>query len=164
VPQKAEEQMTATTQGATASTGAKARVPAIEGWFSLDGDTPHLIGTRCTTCQTYFFPKETFFCRNPDCMGDEFEEVELSRTGKIWSYTTNHYQPPSPYMPPDPFVPYTIAAVELDREKMVVLGQMAAGIDPHDLTTGMGVELVLETLYESDESDFLVWKWKPVDA
>ena len=75
VPQQAEETMTVTTQ--SAAPGAKARVPAIEGWFRVDGDTPHLIGTRCKSCQTYFFPKETFFCRNPDCVGDEFEEVEL---------------------------------------------------------------------------------------
>ena len=91
-----------------------------------------------------------------------FEEVALSRTGKIWSYTTNHYKPPAPYMPPDPFVPYTIAAVELDREKMVVLGQVASDVGPDELATGIEVELVLETLYEDDDSEFLVWKWKPV--
>lgn len=146
------------------TTQAKPRIPAVEGWFTTDDAQPHLLGSQCTSCQSYFFPKESFFCRNPNCSGDEFAEVPLSRTGKIWSYTTNHYQPPAPYKAPDPFVPYTIAAVELEVEKMVVLGQVAAGVDPEDLSTGTTVELVLETLFEDDENEFLVWKWKPIGA
>ena len=88
--------------------------------------------------------------------------MPLSRTGKIWSFTTNYYQPPAPYVSPDPFVPYTIAAVELAKEKMVVLGQVVAGVDPSTLKVGMDVELVLEKLFEDDEAEYIVWKWKPV--
>jgi uncharacterized protein len=140
----------------------KPQVPAIEGWFTTDAAQPHLLGSRCTQCKSYFFPKETLFCRNPGCTGSEFEEVPLSRTGRLWSFTTNHYAPPAPYMSPDPFVPYTVAAVELDEEKMVVLGQLAAGVDPKSLKVGMNVELVLDTLYEDETAAHLVWKWKPV--
>jgi hypothetical protein len=95
-------------------------------------------------------------------VGREFEEVPLSRSGKVWSFTNNCYQPPPPYMSPDPFVPYAIAAVELDDEKMVVLGQVAAGTEASELKVGMHVELVLEKLFEDEESEYLVWKWKPV--
>jgi len=140
----------------------KARVPAVEGWFSLDSERPHLLGTQCTSCQSYFFPRETLYCRNPDCDGREFEEVPLSRTGKIWSYTNNCYAPPAPYVSSDPFVPYAIAAVELAEEKMVVLGQIAAGTDASELKVGMDVELVLEKLFEDESSEYIVWKWKPV--
>ncbi len=140
----------------------KKRVPAIEGWFSLDAEKPHLLGSRCTSCKSYFFPKETLYCRNPGCTGREFEEVPLSRSGKVWSFTNNCYQPPPPYMSPDPFVPYAIAAVELDDEKMVVLGQVAAGTDAGELKVGMHVELVLEKLFEDEESEYIVWKWKPI--
>lgn len=139
----------------------KAQVPAIEGWFTNEAK-PHLLGSRCTRCRSYFFPKETLFCRNPGCAGTEFEEVPLSRTGKLWSFTTNHYAPPAPYVSPEPFVPYTVAAVELDAEKMVVLGQLAAGVDPTSLKVGMDVELVLETLYEDEKAEHLVWKWRPL--
>ena len=105
------------------------RCPAIEGWFTLDPERPALLATRCTACATYFFPRETYFCKNPDCLGREFDEVELSRTGTVWSFTNNCFEPPPPYMSPDPFVPYAIAAVELDAEKMVVLGQVVPGFD-----------------------------------
>jgi hypothetical protein len=142
----------------------KKQVPAIEGWFSADGDEPHLLGSRCSECGSYFFPKESMFCRNPHCAGTEFEEVPLSRTGTIWSFTEHYYQPPAPYISPDPFEPYTVAAVELAEEKMVVLGQVAAGVKQSELKAGMNVELVLETLYEDDDSEYVVWKWKPLAA
>ena len=142
----------------------KERVPAVEGWFTMDEEKPHLLGTRCKSCGTYFFPKESFFCKNPNCDGTEFEEVPLSPMGKLWSFTNNCYAAPAPFMAPDPFVPYAIAAVELAEERMVVLGQMAEGTEVSDLKAGMEVELVLEKLFEDESSEYMVWKWKPVAA
>jgi uncharacterized OB-fold protein len=133
-------------------------VPAIEGWFTVD-DEPQLLGSRCTACRTYVFRRATLACPNPDCAGTEFEVVPLSRTGRVWSFTTNHYAPPAPYMAPDPFVPYTVAAVELAAERMVVLGQV---VDGAELSVGTEVELVVDTLYEDDEAEYLVWKWRPL--
>ncbi len=142
-------------------TQAKTRVPAVEGWFTTDGE-PRLLGSRCTACGTYAFPREAFFCRNPECDGTEFAEAPLSRRGIVWSFTDNRYQPPPPYVSPDPFVPYSIAAVELADEKMVVMGQLAPGTDASALRIGQEVELVVGTLYEDDEHEYLVWKWQPV--
>jgi uncharacterized OB-fold protein len=136
-------------------------VAAIEGWYTLD-DPPHLLGSRCRSCGSYFFPRLTGFCRNPACAGTEFEDVKLSRTGRIWSYTNACYQPPPPYVAADPFVPFAIAAVELATERMIVLGQVAAGIDVTQLKVGLPVELVLETLSSEGTTDKLVWKWKPL--
>jgi uncharacterized OB-fold protein len=140
---------------------AKRRVPAIEGWFTL-GEEPRLIGLHDEGSGSYFFPKDVAIARAPGFAGSELREVELSRTGRLWSYTTNHYQPPEPYVSPDPFVPYTVAAVELARERMVVLGQLDAGVDPARLEVGQAMELVLGTLYEDDEHEYLVWKWRPM--
>ncbi len=140
----------------------KPQVAAIPGWYTLDKNQPHLIGSRCTRCQTVFFPKQSSFCRNPDCDGSEFAEVQLSRTGTIWSYTNACYKPPEPFVAEDPFVPYAIAAVELDVEKMIVLGQVVKGVDVTELKVGMKMELVLETLFEDEESEKITWKWKPL--
>jgi uncharacterized OB-fold protein len=133
----------------------------VEGWFSLDEDHPALLGTRCQACGSYFFPRETTFCRNPGCGGTAFDEVPLSRRGRLWSFTNNCYAPPAPYVVQEPFVPYAIAAVELEREKMVVLGQVARGSDVSDLRAGMEMELVLDTLYEDEDREYVVWKWRP---
>ncbi|SRR5579883_2483631 len=142
---------------------AKARVPAVEGWFTTDGAKPALLGSRCRSCGTYAFPKEAFACRNPRCASRDFDEVELSRRGRVWSYTDARYQPPPPFVAPsEPYEPFTIAAVELASERMVVMGQVVPGVGVADLSVGAEVEVVLDTLYEDDDHEYLVWKWRPV--
>lgn len=142
----------------------KERRPAIDGWFTLDDADPRLLGNRCTRCGSYFFPKTAGFCRNPECDGTELDEVPLSNRGTIWSFTTNHYAPPAPYVAAEPFEPFSVAAVELPAERMVVLGQVADGVDPATLRVGREVRLTLGTLFEDDEHEYLVWKWKPIEG
>jgi uncharacterized OB-fold protein len=139
----------------------KPLAPAIDGWHTMDA-SPHLIGTRCLTCGTYFFPKQNHYCKNPNCESTDFEEVKLSRTGKIWSYTNACYQPPEPFVAPDPYEPYAIAAVQLEKEQMTVLGQVIEGVSVDDLKVGMPMELVLEPLHETDEDIKVTWKWRPL--
>lgn len=140
------------------------RVPAIDGWYTMDAGQPHLLGTRCTSCGTYFFPRVTSFCRNPACEGTRFEDVQLSRSGRVWSYTNACYQPPEPFVAPTPFEPFAIAAVELEKEKMIVLGQVVKGVGVEQLKVGMPMELVLETLYVDGDTEKVVWKWRPAGA
>src|SRR5699024_5017025 len=100
-------------------------VPALgaSGWFTPDSDEPTLIGQRCTTCGTYVFPKADHGCPNPACTGVEFDEVPLSRRGRVWSYTDARYQPPAPYVvPTDEHEPFCIAAVHLEAEGLTVMG------------------------------------------
>jgi uncharacterized OB-fold protein len=141
----------------------KPLAPAIEGWHTMNAK-PHLIGTQCNECGTYFFPKQTHFCKNPACESTDFKEVELSRTGQVWSYTNACYKPPAPFVAKDPHEPYTIAAVQLEKEQMVVLGQVVEGLTVEDLKVGMTMELVLETLHETEEDTKVTWKWQPITA
>src|SRR5205085_3267749 len=105
------------------------------------------------------FPKTRKFCPNPTCASESFDEVELSRTGRIWSYTNARYQPPPPYVPvTDPHEAFAIAAVELEREKLVVMGQVVDGVGVDDLRVGLPVELVLDVLYADEEAEHLVWQ------
>jgi len=146
--------------------GAEAtRLPAVEGWFTTgdEQNAPTLLGSRCDECGTFAFPAESGYCRNPDCESSSFETVELSRRGRIWSYTDARYQPPPPYVAADPYEPFCIAAVELDAEKLVVMGQIVDGVSVDDLSVGDEVELVVDTLYHEDGTDYLVWKWRPVN-
>ena len=148
----------------TTAVRAKNRVPAIEGWIDIDPKDPRLVGYRDDTSGTYFFPKDVSVSRAPGFVDSPLREVRLSNRGKLWSYTTNYYKPPEPAIVPDPFEPYTVAAVELTEERMVILGQLADGVDPKTLEVGQEMELVLATLYEDDENEYIVWKWKPVAA
>jgi len=140
---------------------AKPQVPAIDGWHTMTAK-PHLIGTQCESCGTYFFPKQSHFCKNPQCESTDFREVELSRTGRIWSYTNACYKPPEPFVAQDPFEPYAIAAVQLEQEQMVILGQVIEGLTVADLKVGMPMELVLEALHETEDDIKVTWKWQPL--
>lgn len=143
--------------------GAKPRRHAVAGWFTEDAEGgPALLGSRCSACGTYAFPKETFSCRNPRCGSTALVEVPLSRSGRLWSWTDNRYAPPPPYVAGDPFEPYAIAAVELEREQMVVLGQVARGVPTARLEVGAPMELVVETLFADDDAEHVSWKWRPV--
>ena len=118
---------------------SKNRVPAVEGLFDLE--TGQLQGTRCADCGTIYFPREETLCRNPRCASTSFESAALSTRGRVWSFTNSCYAPPAPYVQTtDPFEPITIAAVELEDEKMVVMGQVeGAGVE--DLEAGMETTL-----------------------
>ena len=140
---------------------SKQRVPAAESWFTMDEAAPQLIGARGVDTGSYFWPTALAVSANPSQPGEAREPALLSRRGRLWSWTTNHYAPPEPYVAPDPFVPYTVCAVELEVEKMVVLGQLATAADAAQLEVGMNMELVLGPLYEDDDHEYVVWQWAP---
>lgn len=143
------------------------RSPALgaAGWFTEEGG-PALLGRRCTTCSTVAFPPAGAFCPNPGCAGTDFVEHRLAPTGTVWSYTDARYQPPSPFIATtDPYEPFAIAAVELDADGLVVLGQVATGHGLTDLHVGKRVELVVEPLFvDDDDTEHTIWKWRPVDG
>jgi uncharacterized OB-fold protein len=140
---------------------SKERVPIVDGMFreTTEG-SGRLLGGRCPTCGASFFPKQWSFCRNPACGGETLDDVELSTRGTLWSFTDNRYAPPPPFPASDPYEPYGVAAVELDEERMVVLGQLARGTDVATLAVGDAMELVIEAHSEDDEAVRTVWKWK----
>ncbi|MEU8032744.1 zinc ribbon domain-containing protein [Streptomyces sp. NPDC049099] len=135
----------------------------LAGWFTGEGDDFRLLGTRCPSCATVFFPREDVHCRNPHCDSDSLEEVPLSKNGRIWAYTDSRYRPPSPYVsnPELPWEPYALIAVELAAERIVVLGQAAPGVTVADLTVGMQVEVVPGVLHEDAETTWTTWHWRP---
>ena len=138
--------------------------PAVEGWFTT-GPEPHLVGARCTECGTCVFPPRAGACPNPDCASVELETTELSRRGTIWSYTENRYPPPPPFPVTEPFQPYALAAVQLEAEGLVVLGQVAAGTMAADLAVGMEVEVALQSRPANpgvDDAEELIWVWRRV--
>ncbi|MFD9908419.1 Zn-ribbon domain-containing OB-fold protein [Streptomyces sp. NPDC059063] len=136
----------------------------VANWFAGEGDAFRLLGTRCARCAAVFFPREDGFCRNPGCAGGELLEVALSRRGRVWSYTDGRYRPPAPYVsdPELPWQPYTLIAVELAAEGMVVLGQAAPGVTVADLEVGMEVEVVPGVLHEDADATWTTWHWRPL--
>lgn len=141
----------------------KKKVPAVEGMFTMDAANPTLIGGKSRSSGSYYFPKD-LAGNDPEATSNESrEEVVLSREGKVWSYTSADYPPALPYIiTEEPFKPFVIAAVELEKEGMVICGQMMPGIQISDMEVGMNVQVALDVLYEDGEYQYMVWKWEPV--
>ena len=142
----------------------KARVPVLEGFFTEADGEPRLLGGHCPRCGAWYFPKQWSFCRNPHCEGGPLDDAPLSSRGRLWSWTDNRFAPPPPYPAREPFEPYGVAAVELPDEQVVVLGQLARGTDIGALALDQRMTLVVETLFEDDDAEHTVWKWRPEDS
>lgn len=136
-------------------------VPVAAGLFEGTGSAARLIGTRCTSCGTHYFPK-TLSCRNPQCLEKATQDVLLSREGTLYSYTVQHYQPPALFRMAD-WAPYAIGSVELP-EGLRVMG-ILTGCEPASLTIGMAVELTVETLYRDEHGrEVQTYKFQPRTA
>jgi len=138
--------------------------PGTEGWFHDGPESFTLLASRCTSCGSLSFPPRRISgCPDPDCEGLDSEPAPLSTSGTLWSYTDARYAPPLPYPRPPgaEFVPYTLAAVELAAEQMVILGQVAPDVPTDALRVGAAMELVPGTLTSSEGVAERVWNWRP---
>lgn len=97
-----------------------------------DGSKPYLKGYRCKNCGQLDFPKVT---PCPNCWGEEFEMVPLSRTGKIYSCTDIYVGQPGLE------TPYMIAYIDLP-ENIRIFAQLEGEVgsfhcdEEVELTTG----------------------------
>jgi len=133
-------------------------LPVAAGLFEGTGSAARLIGTRCTSCGSHYFPK-SLSCRNPQCLEKAIQDVRLSREGTLYSYTVQHYQPPALFRMAD-WAPYAIGSVELP-EGLRVMG-MLTGCDPTSLQIGMALELTVETLYRDAQGQAVqTYKFQP---
>ncbi|QJY47115.1 Zn-ribbon domain-containing OB-fold protein [Pseudonocardia broussonetiae] len=114
--------------------------------FVETAEGPALLGSRCTDCAAYTFPRQGG-C--PRCTGSSMREVPLSRTGTLWSWTVQGFRPKTPYTGTEAYEPYGVAYVELPGQ--LIVEARLVQTDPQQLEIGMPVELTL-TPFRDDES------------
>ncbi len=135
--------------------------PVAEGLFEIGDHGPQLIGSRCLSCSTIYFP-QAISCRNPVCRDKSVERALLPATGHLYSYTIQRYRPP-PLFRSDDWAPYAIGLVDLG-DGLQVMG-MLTGIEFDAIAIGMPVKLILETLYtDSERGKVVTYKFTPCDA
>jgi uncharacterized protein len=133
-------------------------VPVLEGLFTWPSDNPHLIVTKCSSCNSYYFPKKPT-CSNPECVEKKVQDVELSNDGTLWSYTIMRYPPAIPFKS-EKKAPFPLGLVEFP-EGIRVLGLLTE-CKPEDLKIGMKMKMVLEPLYHDEKGQgVLTWTFKP---
>ncbi|AOF99303.1 MULTISPECIES: Zn-ribbon domain-containing OB-fold protein [Blastomonas] len=129
-----------------------APAPVAVGLWT-DGAEPQLIGGRHRVSGEIVFPMP---------QGDaaqHFDAVALSRTGTLWSWTSQDFRPKSPpYAGPEAFTPFLIGYVELPGQ--VIVETRIEGAALADLKIGMAMEMVL-TEFAPGRSTFA---FKPAGA
>jgi uncharacterized OB-fold protein len=106
--------------------------------FVETAEGPALLGSRCTDCAAHTFPRQGG-C--PRCTGSAMEDVPLSRTGTLWSWTVQGFRPKPPYTGTESYEPYGVGYVELPGQ--LIVETRLVETDPGKLEIGMAVELVL---------------------
>ena len=127
-------------------------IPVEQDLFTLpgsSGENSHLIGSKCRSCGATFFPKRVICGK---CYKDKVEDIELSRKGKIITWTTICLSPPG-YKGK---VPYVLGEVQLPED--VVIRTQFTGVDPENPAINIGdeLEMVIEKMYEDDEGNDVV--------
>ena len=136
--------------------------PIQEGLFTWPSAAPQLIAARCAACRELTFPYQDS-C--PACTSRKVESVQLSREGTLWTYTVQHFPPPTPpYVgPADPasFQPLGVGYVELP-EGIRVEGRLTEN-DAAKLSIGMKMELVVVPFVrDASGTTLLTFAFRPV--
>jgi len=140
------------TASGTGVTGAS--VPVRKGLFT-DGASPRLLGGRCGVCGRHQFPRHDT-C--PYCAAPGAVEVELSGTGRLWSWTSVTTAPPG-YRGE---VPYGFGVVELP-EGLRVITRLTES-DPSRLSAGLTMELVVVPVrVDEDGRQVVTYAFAPGD-
>ena len=137
----------------------KQRIPVIEGLFAERAEGPRLLGSRCATCATPYFPKSPV-CHNPGCDESRMEDADFGPHGVLFSCAVQNYPPPPPAKYDEPYQPYALGMIDL-AEGLRVLGRIAVD-DFSKLHGGMPVELIVDRLYRDAEGhDVVTWQFRP---
>jgi uncharacterized OB-fold protein len=135
------------------------QVPIAEGLYTWPSSHPQLIASKCKACGEVAFPSQGS-C--PSCTGDATEDVLLSRSGKLWTWTIQHFPPPHPYISPsEKFEPFGVGYIEL-AEGIRVESRLTVS-DPAQLEIGMTMELVIEKYMDAEDgSQLMTYAFAPV--
>jgi len=131
--------------------------PTLFEWPSAHA---HLIGSECNVCGVVSFPSQSS-C--PSCCGSDVMLRALSRTGRLWTWTTQSFAPKSPpyavTKTPETFAPFYLGYVELENEVIV-----ESRIEPGDrpLSIDMPMELTFAPLFVDENGDeVMCFAFKP---
>jgi uncharacterized protein len=132
------------------------KVPVAEGLFTGLDERPQLIASRHRETGAITFPAEQ--------SSPEVEEILLSRTGTLFTWTTQQFVPPAPpytgETDPETFTPYAVGYVELP-EGILVEGRLTES-DPERLAIGQEMELVLVPFRTDEDSQVVTFAFAPI--
>jgi uncharacterized OB-fold protein len=136
----------------------KKQIPIVEGLFTWQANKPVLIGGKCDTCGAIFFPSK-FVCHKPGCSKEDIHPVYFKR-GELTSYVIQHYPIGPAFKLPESELPYAVGLLAFPEG--VQIPGMITDCKLEDLKMGLEMEVVMEKLYEENDTEYLTWKYRPV--
>lgn len=127
------------------------KVPIREGAFTESPNGGILLANKCKACGQIFFPK-VVFCLS--CLNEDLDEVQLSRRGRLYSYTIG-YMPSMHFQPP-----YAIGYVDLPEGVRIFAPLEIVEGKPFQID--MEMEVLIEKLWQEDDNEIIGYKFKPV--
>ncbi len=113
------------------------RLDDANRFFWTSGGDGKLRFLCCATCRHLIHPPAP---RCPLCLGDQIAPTAVSGRATVVTYTVNHQQ----WLPGAE--PYIIGLVALVEQDDIRLTTNLVGVDPADIRSGMGVEVVFEAV------------------
>lgn len=100
-----------------------------------------VMGTRCRTCGTRYFPPRADCCKSLD---SDMEWFDVAGAGTLLTYSTLSYAPTG--FGQD--LPYTIAVADFDS--ILVFGRFDRSVPAEKISIGMPLKLAVRTLPEGN--------------
>ena len=131
-----------------------------EGLFEWPADEPQLVGSRCDACDHVTFPAQGS-C--PRCGATKVTTTPLSRTGTLWTWTRQRFQPKNPPYagtePANEFQPFGVGYIELPEGR--IEARLVGSLDD-ELRIGMPMELTVVPFATDENGDeLLTYAFRP---
>ncbi|MBC2716314.1 MAG: hypothetical protein HF978_13475 [Desulfobacteraceae bacterium] len=103
-------------------------------------ESPRLIAGKCESCGDVSFPQKE---RCGVCSCKNINQIYLSRTAKIYSYTIVHRSVPGYQLP------NIVAMLKFKEDDSLLVISQIKNIAPEDVKSGMEVELIIDKLSDN---------------
>ena len=116
-----------------------------EDLFIADSPDVILRGAQCATCETTTFPYQ-HSC--PRCGAVDMVPVPLPRSGRLWSFTVQSFEPKPPFRGDGAFEPYGVGYVDLGP---VIVEARLTEQDATRLAVGATAHLTLVPAFHDED-------------
>ena len=124
-----------------------------EDLFAVKDGKPVVVGNRCRKCGAISFPKNDLCVF---CLGEDLEEVEIARTGELYSYTITRRQVDNWK------APHAIGMVRIPEQQVTLVAPLAMEGEEDNFVVDEKVEMVIDKYWDEGDDEIIGYKFRKV--